>query len=794
MIIVVHSKINAAKAENNFGEAEYSYHFVLKEFLPVLQQLGTVATVSDPWREVDAIFHEAVKRGEDCVFLSFSPPHQTPLDLACPTIPCFAWEFDTIPAETWYGEREQDWRFVLNKLGRAITHSSFAVRTVQSAMGKDFPIASIPSPVWDRFGAMRPQPRENPVIRTVHLNIAGRVLDTRTSDLSAYSSRRRPVSLDAAQVDGGRPAEAKLAIDGVVYTTVFNPYDNRKNHLDMICAFCLAFRDVPDATLIIKLSHHDSREAIDVLMADLYKLTPFECRVVLIDGFLSDTDYMKLLAATTFALNTSHGEGQCLPLMEYMSYGMPAVAPCHTGMLDYLSAENAFLVHSTAEPAWWQHDPRAAIRTLRRRIDFESLVKAYRDSYQVAKEAPDRYAAMAAQARLALKQHCSSGTVLQRLREVLTTPPRRPRRNRDYGKIVPRPIDCSLGRSIDFAANVDTRRYLTAGWNTTELGRGVWSEGSTAELAFHLRPRPKSQLLLRIHLSAFLTGDHTNMEVQVAANGVALARWRFNLVHPEEIDRSWREVLIPAEIASTGELHITLQIEHPIAPRQLGLSNDRRRLGIMLHELSLSAVDGNVQASLYIGKLLPRSIAYSLDQKADFVTDLDSRRYLVAGWSNTEVGQGVWSDGPIAEMAFEIEPKHTGPLVLRFNLSAFLAEQHADLGVNVEANGVALTNWTFELSHPEEIEHSWREATIPAEIASQGGIHISLQIEHPISPWELGLSDDRRQLGIRLHELSISAVNTPPKRKKGFLSWPHQISRRTGLAKAVSTVCRSTLI
>src|ERR1035437_7476303 len=46
------------------------------------------------------------------------------------------------------------------------------------------------------------------------------------------------------------PPLTPLDIDGVVYTTVFNPYDGRKNWIDMLCTFCWAFRDIEDATLI----------------------------------------------------------------------------------------------------------------------------------------------------------------------------------------------------------------------------------------------------------------------------------------------------------------------------------------------------------------------------------------------------------------------------------------------------------------------------------------------------------------------------------------------------------------
>jgi hypothetical protein len=72
-------------------------------------------------------------RGEPCVFLSFSPPHRTPVHLACPTLPVFAWEFSTIPNEPFAGEPRNDWRTVLARLRQRrspipVTPSTLCVR------------------------------------------------------------------------------------------------------------------------------------------------------------------------------------------------------------------------------------------------------------------------------------------------------------------------------------------------------------------------------------------------------------------------------------------------------------------------------------------------------------------------------------------------------------------------------------------------------------------------------------------------------------------------------------------
>lgn len=221
--------------------------------------------------------------------------------------------------------------------------------------------------------------------------------------------------------DPSLPAKTPLDIEGVVYTAVFNPYDGRKNWIDMLTTFCWAFRDTEDATLILKLTHRDNSVAMVAFKECLYRLTPFKCRIVAIQGFLSDHDYEQLTAVTTYCLNVSHGEGQCLPLMEFMSYGIPAVSPRHTGMADYIDESVAFVPKATLEPTRWPtDDARNAYRTQRYRLDWESIVDALRESYRVAKEDRARYEAMSKASVIRLKQHCSRAVVQEKLRDFLS--------------------------------------------------------------------------------------------------------------------------------------------------------------------------------------------------------------------------------------------------------------------------------------------------------------------------------------------------------------------------------------
>jgi glycosyltransferase involved in cell wall biosynthesis len=411
MIIIIYSETYKGALPERLGESEYSYYFVLKEFRPVLERIGFVVAIGDPATEADAVRRNARAYGQDCIFLSFAPPHQTEIGLECPTYPIFAWEFDTLPTDIWNGDERNDWRRPLARLGHAITHSNFTVRTVKAAMGEDFPIISIPAPVWDRFDALYRKFPPRPTCPGVDIVVKGTVVDTAAPDFDP-ALRRLP---DAGEA-------IRLHFEGVVYTTVFNPRDGRKNWHDMLCGFVLALREQADAILIFKFSHHDRDLAFEHQLETIYRLAPFKCRIVMILGYLEDADYERLVDATSIALNASAGEGQCIPLMEFMSAGKPAIGPRNTALLDYLTDENSFPVESSLEPWCWPHDPRQAYRTRRHRIDFSSLMRAYRDSYQAAKEDPRRYARMSEQANRDLKAHCSQALVEARLREFLDLP------------------------------------------------------------------------------------------------------------------------------------------------------------------------------------------------------------------------------------------------------------------------------------------------------------------------------------------------------------------------------------
>ncbi len=62
MIILVNSKISQNNIVESLGKPEYSYFFLLREFLPALEQIGTLVQVKS-LDEVDTLYDQYTAAG-----------------------------------------------------------------------------------------------------------------------------------------------------------------------------------------------------------------------------------------------------------------------------------------------------------------------------------------------------------------------------------------------------------------------------------------------------------------------------------------------------------------------------------------------------------------------------------------------------------------------------------------------------------------------------------------------------------------------------------------------------------
>ena len=380
---------------DKLGKSDYSYFFVLKYFESLLQHIGETEVLTDPpTRPTNLNLDEEM-------LLLFMPPHKIPNEALQYAIPVFAWEYDTIPSESWQEDERNNWYYIFRNSPGAITHCQFSAEQVKKEIGDDYPIAVILAPLWDKYAPLTTLPRSN----NWSLNIDGFVVD----------SWNPPT-------DSGNIPQASSCIDfsGVVYTFVFNPNDGRKQRTEAVTAFIAAHEHNPNATLILKLIQSDPVSGIQVVWDTINHLGYFKCRVIAIQSYLEKDRYDQLIAGTTFALNSSSGEGQCLPLLEFMSAGIPAVAPCHTAMADYIFPNTSFIVKNTQSWQSWAHDPRMLLRCLRFPVVWDSLRNAFLESYQVATEDPARYQEMSQNATNFMKDFCSEEVLIKKIGDFIS--------------------------------------------------------------------------------------------------------------------------------------------------------------------------------------------------------------------------------------------------------------------------------------------------------------------------------------------------------------------------------------
>jgi len=117
-------------------------------------------------------------------------------------------------------------------------------------------------------------------------------------------------------------------------------------------------------------------------------------------------------------------------------------------------------------------------------------------------------------------------------------------------------------------------------------------------------------------------------------------------------------------------------------------------------------------------------------------------RFYIRGLSWQEEN-GVWSEGKETEFLFYLPPTQN-ELRLLLDVAPFSVQK-----VELVANGVSLG--VLEIN-----EAGLHEITIPNETIIDNKLHLLFLLPNALSPKDLGINNDERELSLFFHELSIS--------------------------------------
>jgi glycosyltransferase involved in cell wall biosynthesis len=449
----------------NLGTPGYSYDIVAKLFTPLLERWGEVIRTPRDSRALNAAAEDARRRGFEPVHVSFVPFQDFRGTTRAANVIVPAWEFPDVPDAPFDGNPLNDWAAASAECDLVIVGGPYTVETFQrGGIRKPIHVVPVPTPesyfkvprwryhasvllgcsayVFQHSGdADAPAPTAAPATLTRRLRNFirtrmrlgyRRFIKPLVPPVVHQSLRSAARVLIPRLVDPfGREHQRRyLDLSGVVYTSIFNPADGRKNWEDLLSGFVKALGDCPDATLVLKLIARDPTWAERV--AQYYRCLDHRhrCRVIFVTEYLSEQQMLALAQATTYYITTTRAEGNCLPVMNYLAAGRPVISTCHTAISDYFTDQMGFVLESHPEPAIWPHDSSLRFKTTWARLVWPSLLETLRHSYEIARDGHPAYEAMAGQGQDKIRHWGHPEVVWERLKAALDEVDAMPQRAR----------------------------------------------------------------------------------------------------------------------------------------------------------------------------------------------------------------------------------------------------------------------------------------------------------------------------------------------------------------------------
>lgn len=142
------------------------------------------------------------------------------------------------------------------------------------------------------------------------------------------------------------------------------------------------------------------------------------------------------------------------------------------------------------------------------------------------------------------------------------------------------PLQLALG-----AGSPDLAR-LGSGWNAAEAG-GIWTRDEDASLIVCVPAG--GDLTIDLALRSFVARRHSEVSVELLANGTTLARWDTRPGHNHVEER----VRLPRAVLGDGRVKLTFRVDAPASPLSRLAGPDMRRLGVFVSRLTIAGAEAS---------------------------------------------------------------------------------------------------------------------------------------------------------------------------------------------------------
>ena len=166
----------------------------------------------------------------------------------------------------------------------------------------------------------------------------------------------------------------------IEYLSIFNWPAPHKDPKALVEAFCRAFTYYDPVRLTIKTDGAtDEQLTSDVQEAIRRSGRTRAPKIRVMCGSTSRQEILDLYASSDVYVSSHHGEGWGLPIFESMAIGMPAIATAFSAPLEFMSADNSYLVKFRYNERYGNAD-----------VDVDDLARALRRTFTHPDEARAR--------------------------------------------------------------------------------------------------------------------------------------------------------------------------------------------------------------------------------------------------------------------------------------------------------------------------------------------------------------------------------------------------------------------
>lgn len=288
------------------------------------------------------------------------------------------------------------------------------------------------------------------------------------------------------------------------------------------------------------------------------------------------------------------------------------------------------------------------------------------------------------------------------------------------GVQIAKPPIYEYGTEITFREGGNAQYYQGAGWSSPEKGF-TWTDGRDASLLIPVKA-PKSDLILRATLFPLLGQNVKLQRVGIYISGVKVDEWAVD-------SGGVYSTVVPRTLVKDSSLGILFDLPDAISPKELDINEDQRQLAVALQSLAI------IEPPIY-----------EYGSEIRFGTEGNAGPYQIRGWSGPEEGF-TWTDGLKASLLLPVESPDSD-LVLKAKLFPFVAKDLIRQRVVISVNGQKLDEWEIKTGGEYEVK-------IPKKYVTGSSLMLSFELPDACSPAQLGVSEDRRRLGIAFQSIAI---------------------------------------